>query len=500
MAAHQLAWLDQESKPAVDDRLIDQLDIVLIGRDLSGRIVSWNGAATRLFGWDETEALGAPFAMLLGCERDTDAEAAAASDDVWNGRALLRTKDGGSVFARVQLVAWRVDAVLRGFVTAIHPEHEENPLGVSPEVLHERIDAIGQHIDEAVVTLDRDGFVCAANDRAAELFGGRLRAGIPFHDALHPDERTGCGEGCELRSLGQRPDEMQLLVFESPDGPVQLRCGAFPIAGSGGLSVVLITRVPDRRRRSGPTVAPVKVDDPVDAQLRTALRERSLLLHAQPIVDAATGRVVQREILVRLPGPKGVMLPNLFLPVAERTGTVVDLDRYVVEEALRHARYGLAVELNLSSVSLNTPGFADEVQALISESDVDPVQIVFEITESAIINDADAAIGFAEQLASLGCRFALDDFGTGFNGLLQLQRFPVDFLKIDREFVRDMRTDDRNRPIVQGVIALASHLGVRTVAEGVEDAETLGLLRADGVDLVQGYYLGRPEALPTFTG
>jgi EAL domain-containing protein (putative c-di-GMP-specific phosphodiesterase class I) len=235
----------------------------------------------------------------------------------------------------------------------------------------------------------------------------------------------------------------------------------------------------------------------VDRQLRAALRDRTLVLHGQPIVDAATGRVVQREILVRLPGPDGTLLPSAFLPIAEQTGSVVDLDRYVVTEALRHARYGLAVELNLSSVSLGTPGFADEVAGLIAADAVDPAQIVFEITESAILDDADAAIAFSEQLAALGCRFALDDFGTGFNGLLQLQRFPVDFLKIDREFVRNLRTDDRNRPIVKGVIALASHLGVRTVAEGVEDAETLGLLRADGVDLVQGYYLGRPEPLPT---
>ena len=496
MVSIQRPWLEHEPRPEISAELVDQLDIALVGRNLDGRIVSWNGAATRLFGWDQHEVVGMPFARLLGCRRDPDAEATAASSDGWTGHVAFETKDRSVFTARVQLAAWRVDGVLRGFVSAVHPEGEPAPSLIPATTLRERIEAIARHLDDAIITVDDDGRICAANDRAVELFGGRIRRGASFHDAVHPTDS--CGERCALRTLGQHPDEMQELVLESPEGPMQLRCGAFPIAGSDGLSVVLMTAAPQRsssRRRGSPTSP--SPGDPIDAQLREALRTRSVILHGQPIVDVATGRVVQREILVRLPGADGPLLPNVFLPIAERTGTVVDLDRYVVAEALRHARYGLAVELNLSSVSLGTPGFADEVTALIAEGDVDPAQIVFEITESAILDDADAAIAFADRLSALGCRFALDDFGTGFNGLLQLQRFPVDFLKIDREFVRNMRTDDRNRPIVKGVIALASHLGVRTVAEGVEDAETLGLLRDDGVDLVQGYYLGRPEPLPT---
>jgi PAS domain S-box-containing protein len=366
-----VAWLDQEAPPDVDEHLVDQLDIALVGRALDGRIVSWNDAATRLFGWTESDAVGQPYGMLLVGERDLDAEATAASEGAWSGHVAFRTDDGPALDARVQLVAWRVDGVLRGFVTAVFPE----------------LDGTGR-----------------------------------------------------------------------------------------------------RGRRSA--------DRTVERQLRLAIEHRTLPLYAQPIVDAATGRTVQREVLVRLPGPTGIVLPDVFLPVAERTGLVVDLDRYVVVEALRHSRYGVSVELNLSPVSLRTDGFAEEIGRLISTSDVDPAQIVFEITESAIIADADAALYFAEHLAAVGCRFALDDFGTGFNGLLQLRRFPVDFLKIDREFVRNMLSDDRNRPIVRAVIALASHLGVRTVAEGVEDEATLELLRADGVDLVQGYFLGRPEPLP----
>jgi PAS domain S-box-containing protein len=510
MAPRRLAWLDHDARPDVDEHLVDQLDIPLIGRGLDGRIVSWNGAAVRLLGWSEHEALGQPFTTVLEGERDLDAEATAVSDGAWSGTVRFRTRGGAPVSARVQLVAWRMDGVLRGFVSALFPEPERSSAtAVTPPAepvepaaeevaaaVLDRIEAIARHLDDPIVTLDAEGRVVAANRPASELFQGRIRPGISFHQAAHPAGTPSCDAACPLRTLDEHPDQMQLVTFDLSDGPTELRCGAFPVAGADGSSIVLLTPVEvddvgddERRRRRA-------LDRTIETQLRIALQERTLSLYAQPIVEAATGRVVQREILVRLIGASGVMMPSDFLPVAERCGLAVDIDRYVVKEALRHSRYGVSVELNLSPVSLQTPGFADEIAEMVAAYDTDPAQIVFEITESAILSDASAALEFCQRLDEIGCRFALDDFGTGFNGLLQLRHFPVDFLKIDREFVRNLTTDDRNRPIVRAVIALAEHLGVRTVAEGVEDRETLELLRDDGVDLVQGYLLGRPEPLP----
>jgi EAL domain-containing protein (putative c-di-GMP-specific phosphodiesterase class I) len=231
-------------------------------------------------------------------------------------------------------------------------------------------------------------------------------------------------------------------------------------------------------------------------RIQDALMEDRFVLYAQPIVDLASGKTVQRELLLRLQEDDGsVVAPGAFLDVAERYGLISDIDRWVVERGAEIAAGGQPVEVNISARSIGDPAMLEHIEQCLDRSAVDPRLLVFEITETAIADDAETAQAFAEQLRRLGCKLALDDFGTGFGGLTYLKNLPLDFLKIDIEFVRDLTTNPRSRHVVQAVIALARDFELQTVAEGVEDGETLDLLAQLGVDFAQGYFIARPAPL-----
>jgi EAL domain-containing protein (putative c-di-GMP-specific phosphodiesterase class I) len=228
-------------------------------------------------------------------------------------------------------------------------------------------------------------------------------------------------------------------------------------------------------------------------RIRDALERDRFVLYAQPIIDVASGEVVQHELLIRMLDDAGdIVPPGLFLPVAERHGLIGEIDRWVVREAALLAGAGHAVELNLSGDSLGDPQLVHFVEAQLREAGASPSDVVLEITETALIRNQETARVFAERVAALGCKLALDDFGTGYGGFTYLKQLPFDYLKIDIEFVRDLLENPASRAVVQAVVRLAADFGKKTVAEGVEDDATLAELRALGVDYAQGYGIGRP--------
>jgi EAL domain-containing protein (putative c-di-GMP-specific phosphodiesterase class I) len=155
-----------------------------------------------------------------------------------------------------------------------------------------------------------------------------------------------------------------------------------------------------------------------------------------------------------------------------------------------------AVELNLSARSIGDPRIIEHVETCLERTGVDPGRLVFEITETSLIANEAAGKKFVDRLHALGCRIALDDFGTGYGGFTYLKQLPVDMLKIDIEFVRDVTTSPASRHVVEAVVALARSFGLKTVAEGVEDAQTLELVREYGVDFAQGFHIARPAPFP----
>jgi EAL domain-containing protein (putative c-di-GMP-specific phosphodiesterase class I) len=190
-----------------------------------------------------------------------------------------------------------------------------------------------------------------------------------------------------------------------------------------------------------------------------------------------------------------VLEPRQFLPLAERSGLIVAIDRWMAGRAIELASAGRTAEINLSAVSICDEELPADLADALEQAGAGAANVVFEITETAAIEHIDAARDFVDRLSRLGCRFALDDFGTGFGSLTYLRHLPVQYLKIDSAFVRDLVTSPEDQRMVQSIVAMAGQFGLRTVAEGVEDAETLALVREFGVDLAQGFGIGRPQPL-----
>jgi diguanylate cyclase (GGDEF)-like protein/PAS domain S-box-containing protein len=240
----------------------------------------------------------------------------------------------------------------------------------------------------------------------------------------------------------------------------------------------------------------------LSAQLASALDEGQLVVHFQPLVDLTTGTVRSFEALVRWQHPRlGLLGPDSFLPQAEALDLQVHLDEWVLREACRTAREwtpesSVSVAINVAPAHLTAPGFTDNVRSALAESGLPAGRLILEITETAVVTDVDAAQRVLQELAALGVRISIDDFGTGYSSMLQLRELPFSELKIDREFVRGLPHSRDDAAICASVIDLARRLGVRVIAEGVENAEQAAALKAMGCDVGQGYLWSPAVAAP----
>jgi diguanylate cyclase (GGDEF)-like protein/PAS domain S-box-containing protein len=237
-------------------------------------------------------------------------------------------------------------------------------------------------------------------------------------------------------------------------------------------------------------------------RIRDALEEDRFTLYAQPIVELSSGEVRQHELLLRMLDEQGeVIPPATFIGIAERFDLMQELDRWVVAHAIRHMgrqrRLGreLVFEVNISGSSTGDPDLLTIIQRELLANDVDPVNLVLEVTETTAVSNIPRAQEFAQRLAEMGCRFALDDFGAGFGSFYYLKHLPFDILKIDGEFVRSCTSSQTDQLLVRAAVEIARGMGKETIAEYVGDAETVELLRELGVDYAQGFHVGRPAPL-----
>jgi diguanylate cyclase (GGDEF)-like protein len=234
-------------------------------------------------------------------------------------------------------------------------------------------------------------------------------------------------------------------------------------------------------------------------ELRRALDDDELVVHYQPKADLGTGEISGVEALVRWEHPsRGFIPPDEFIPIAERTGLIKTLSRYVLAAALRErsrwaaAGHDLHVAVNLTIPDLLDQDLPDRIAALLDETGVSPDDLELEITESTILADPLRVRQNLDRLNELGLSLAIDDFGTGYSSLAYLKRLPVSTIKIDRSFVMDMLESDSDAAIVRSTIELGRNLGLRVVAEGVETEEAWNALREHGCTLAQGYLIGKP--------
>lgn len=234
----------------------------------------------------------------------------------------------------------------------------------------------------------------------------------------------------------------------------------------------------------------------LEADLRRALAKGEFVLHYQPQIDLRTGRVIGAEALIRWNRPgRGLVGPGEFLPLAEENGLIIPINEWVIAEACREAqgwaRAGLPplrIAVNLSPIQFRKQDMHALVTSILAETGLDPRLLELELTETILMQDTTAAAACISSLREVGVSFSIDDFGTGYSSLAYVKNFPVDRLKIDQCFIRNLRHDPNDVAIVRAMINLGHSLGIEVIAEGVDNAETVALLRAEGCDEVQGFF------------
>ncbi|MES2370522.1 MAG: EAL domain-containing protein [Pseudomonadota bacterium] len=238
----------------------------------------------------------------------------------------------------------------------------------------------------------------------------------------------------------------------------------------------------------------------LENSLRHALEREEFRVYYQPRIDVASGRIIGAEALIRWDCPgKGIIPPDSFISIAEETGLIIPIGRWILEEACRQnsawQRAGLPpinVSVNLSPIQFRHTGLVQSVDSALAQAGLDPAFLELELTESFVMHDAERINVAMKALKTLGVDIAVDDFGTGYSSLSYLKRFPVDRLKVDKSFVRDIDSDPDDAAIVRAIITLGHALGLKVVAEGVETLAHLEFLRQHGCDELQGYYFSRP--------
>jgi len=317
---------------------------------------------------------------------------------------------------------------------------------------------------------------------AAEAAVRFIRAvGAPFHVAGHDLQQTAC---VGLKLFPQDGRDTDVLLKNA-----DLALSRAKQEGSGACILYrheLHLRAMERNA--------------IERDLRAALAQKQFVLYYQPKIDLTTGKLKGSEALIRWCHPeRGIVAPDLFIPVAEKCGIIGDVTKWVLQEACRQVRAwqdaglkNVSVAVNVSAVDLRRPDFTDIVANTLVACGLSPQYLEIEVTESMVMRDVDLVIGTLRRLRSLGVGIGIDDFGTGYSSLAYLKRFPVKRLKIDRSFINDI-ADGRSGEILPKVIVDLGHaLGLEVLAEGVENRAQLDTLRALGCDEVQGYLLSRP--------
>jgi diguanylate cyclase (GGDEF)-like protein len=387
--------------------------------------------------------------------------------------------------------------------------------------------------DTAVLFVDLDDFK-NVNDTLGHQVGdeliisvaGRLAAATRSHDLV---ARFGGDEFavllCELEG-GQALRVAQRLLAELKT-PFSLRGRTVTVRASGGLALsadgpaagveeraLELLRQADLAMyasKSERTHAVTLYHDAMQTEMVERLALESDMHHAiaghdffldyQPIVDLRANTVTAVEALMRWQHPtRGLVPPSAFVPVAEQTGMIVPLTLWVVREACEQMRRwdadvstnGLSMAVNLSGRLVREPGIGSAIARELHRSMVDPHRLIFEITESLLMEDRSLAVQTLCQLRALGTRLSVDDFGTGYSSLSRLNKLPIDEVKIDQSFVSQLESGDAGRTIVQASVAMAHGLGLRVVAEGIETERQLKILKSIGCDDGQGYLFGRP--------
>ena len=324
-------------------------------------------------------------------------------------------------------------------------------------------------------------------------------AELSVHATTHPDDRDATDAAIRALVRDRVPEFHMEKRYLRADGSIlwaAVHLAAVEDA-EGRVEALFAQKIDITERKEREQAwAPLVRDAEWLSRIRGALDEGRFTMYWQPIVDLRSGKVVQRELLLRMLGTAGeIIAPDRFLPIAARYGLMTEIDRWVIREATRIAADGGPTQFNLSAASIGDPTVLTELANAIETTGVNPAHLVIEVTETVMIDRPEAGRLFADWIRQLGCGLALDDFGTGFCSLKYLKELPADHLKIDSEFVRDLADNDTDQRLVRGIVALAAEFHQTTTAEGIEDERTLSKLLELGVVRGQGFLFARPRPI-----
>jgi diguanylate cyclase (GGDEF)-like protein/PAS domain S-box-containing protein len=536
--------------------VIDTAGDAFIGIDDAGMITEWNHQAQATFGWSRADVLGRSVADLIIPE-DLAAHPAGLGRFLGMGvgailgrRLVMRARARDGRAFPIELTVWSTPVGSGGGLNAFVRDISErkNLEGeLVRQALHDpltglpnrtlMLDRLGHALARGerggvavtVLFLDLDGFK-TINDSLGHAAGDRVLAGMSerLGGALRPSDtiaRIGGDEFAVLLEDTSTVDAARIAqrigeALESPfmiDGHEAFTQASIGVAtGSPGEHTAddlirnadLAMYKAKAQGKAGYVVFESGMHRAVverlefEADLRRALGLEEFFLLYQPVVRLADGSVVGMEALIRWKRCGGaVVSPDQFIPVAEETGLIRDIGRWVLQEACRqtaawqseHAPTpALRLSVNLSARQLQDPGLVKDVEAVLVSSGLDPACLIIEITESLLMSEPEVAVQRLQELKGLGVRLAIDDFGTGYSSLSYLRRFPVDVLKIDRSFVTALGTGPEDGALAHAIVMLGRTLRLRVVAEGIETAAQLAELQVLECEYGQGYLFARP--------
>jgi PAS domain S-box-containing protein len=495
--------------------LLRTLDAAVVAVDAEGKITEWNQAAEELSGWSRAEMLGVQ-------ARDRVFPATSAEETErrwttlqttghWRGDLVGLRRDGSSRSLHVGMTA--IDGPRgerEGYVIVATDISDRLMAESKARDAADYIGAITNGITDGLVALDTAGRATYVNAAAVRLLGWPAEhlIGDVLHELTHyrhPDGTPHRFEDCPIVGACRNGAMAQVAsdVFIRHDGtelPVSYTASPFRIGDQNAGAVLVFRDISEEQARHRRLRAVAK-------DLRWAQRVREALdgsagrfeLYAQPVVALGSGSVHYEELLLRMVRDGELVLPAKFLSAARRHGVITRIDRWVVGEAISLARGGRAVGLNLSAQAFADMTLLEEIERQLDSAALAPGSLIVEVAETAVAED-DGACQFLGRLSDLGCKIALDNFGSGSGGFTYLKKLPVDYLKIDGEFVGDLTTNEASHHVVEAVVRLARTFHCATIAERVEDEAAIDVLKELGVDYGQGYSLGRPAATrPTMT-
>ena len=542
--------LETEEQSKRHQQIIDQIHDSVIAMDLEGYITSWNKGAENLFGYTANEVIGKNILFLYADENEDDS---LLYQDLFEkgGREMVvrRRKKSGEDFSAslslslthdrddnpIGIIGYMMDVterlqaeeqiyrlayydsltglpnramlytLLKQALTAAHRSQRHGAvLFIDLDRFKQINDSLGQEAGDLLLKeVSRRLTECVRNEDVAARIGGDEFVVALFDITKQEHAAIVAKKILDSLSLPIMVNGHDLLVASSigisvypddgDDAETLIKCADVAMfrAKQGGCDEGYMFFSQDMNQRSLERLQ-------LENNLRRALERNELLLHYQPQLDLVTGKIIGAEVLLRWQHGDTTIPPAQFIPLAEETGLIIPIGEWILETVCAKNKQWQEAGLPIVRLAVNIsarqfrPQLPQLVQQVLNRHGLDASYLELEITESVIMQNAEGVIALMQDFQRLGIALSLDDFGTGYSSLSYLKRFPIDTLKIDQSFVRGLPDDTDDTAIAKAIISLARNLGIRVIAEGVENLAQMDFLRAADCDEIQGYYYSRP--------